>query len=749
MKPIALTLQAFGAFVQSVHLDFTTFDKHRLFLIHGQTGAGKTTIFDAMCFALYGETTYRNAEKMRSNFVEDNLETVVDFTFRMGERTYQVRRELYIPRTNKKTTKEENIENEEDKKEIKLSKRQFFYELDADKNPIQTLTKITDIEEKVHQVVGFNAQQFKQIVILPQGKFDELLRASSDQKMPILKEIFDAEIFEKITEQLKHNSKEYKKQIEEVDKQISFFLQNVGIQADDDEPDVLTSKIKSVEEILPNLIQEIKEAEDNYKHQFTNLQATKQLVNDFLAYEKAAADWQNHLQQEKEVLALFKEMQLAERAGKLRQPIENLRELEKNVSETQKSIERDEKNLETLRKELQALRLKLDENEKSEKLIAENRLLIEKLNDFKPKVQEIYVLQNELKNIKENGSKKRDIEKKLLEEIQELEQKNIANQAQQLALEPLVKQKSGFEIVWQDWQKLQVKHKNLFSQQALFRKAETETQQKLNAFDKTLANRQQQDNKYNWIEKIWRESQSAILAMQLTDNQPCMVCGSLEHPNPAQATQSTATDEDLKNAKSDKEKAQIDYDLAQANYLKSKENLTNIQATLLALQQELAEKAAWSEETFEHELKKNQENFIASQNAEKNIETLFSEEEAIKIALQNKKILLKTNEDDIQKLRVAYAENDATLKNLKSGMPENMSDTQALNTEIQRLASANEVIERNIRQTEKQKDMLTADISRTEGGLQNSKEQLHKNQQVKVKKNLELGLMLQENDFPA
>ena len=191
MKPLLLKIQAFGPFVEKVELDFAAFEKHRLFLIHGQTGAGKTTIFDAICYALYGEATLREGDKMRSAFAEDSVRTIVEFNFQIRERFFYTKRELYVPKTRKK--------EDEEAAEIKLTNTQTFYETDRDGNPFGTvLTKINEIDKKVKEIIGFNANQFKQIVILPQGKFDELLKASTDEKMPILKEIFNAYLFEKI-----------------------------------------------------------------------------------------------------------------------------------------------------------------------------------------------------------------------------------------------------------------------------------------------------------------------------------------------------------------------------------------------------------------------------------------------------------------------------------------------------------------------------------------------------------------------
>ena len=163
MKPIRLDIEAFGAFAGKQVIDFKAFEQSRLFLIHGPTGSGKTTIFDAMTYALYGVTTGdRDGKSMRSDHVEKEVDTTVSFIFEIGARVYKVDRLIRL-------SKSENINTRQSFREVQWNETEQTYQ-----EASTPITGINAIKAEVEKILGFSAEQFKQIVILPQGKFQEL-----------------------------------------------------------------------------------------------------------------------------------------------------------------------------------------------------------------------------------------------------------------------------------------------------------------------------------------------------------------------------------------------------------------------------------------------------------------------------------------------------------------------------------------------------------------------------------------------
>ncbi len=198
MTPINLKIEAFGPYVKAEIPFKENLGEGKIFLIHGATGAGKTTILDAICYALYGETSgkARDAKDMRSKGVDDKVLTRVEFTFALGDRTYTIKREINYS-----------------------SKRKDEYQTHAELYCGEKIieTKERAIKTRITELLGFNAEQFRQVVMLPQGEFKKFLAADSAKRQEVLNVLFDSTIYQKIEDALKEKAKaalEVKKELE-------------------------------------------------------------------------------------------------------------------------------------------------------------------------------------------------------------------------------------------------------------------------------------------------------------------------------------------------------------------------------------------------------------------------------------------------------------------------------------------------------------------------------------------------------
>ena len=237
MKPISLTIEAFGPYRDSVTLDFSQLENHSMFLISGPTGAGKTSILDAMVYALYGEPSgeVRKTDAIRSDFAEPKRMTRVDFSFAIGDAQYRVERlpKQMVAKKRGTGMREQNASA-------------TVYEMkDGEWKVIAT--SAAAIRDTIQRIIGFRKDQFLQVVLLRQGEFRKLLVASTNEREELLHTLFRTELYRKLQEALKSAYDEAKAGIEEnLMKQVALIQ---SIPHDEDTP-VLT--IEHVRELLEN-----------------------------------------------------------------------------------------------------------------------------------------------------------------------------------------------------------------------------------------------------------------------------------------------------------------------------------------------------------------------------------------------------------------------------------------------------------------------------------------------------------------
>lgn len=187
MKPVSLRFQCFGPYMAEQYIDFSELEKSGLFLICGETGAGKTTILDAMCYALYGRSSgglRGDMEVMRCKLAKKEDETLVEFVFDSGGQRYQFTRSLKYGRKHLNDT--HNC--------LVLQDGEFV--------PIFENPKATFVNQKAQELIGLTYDQFRQVIILPQGQFEKLLVSDSAEKEKILVSLFHADRWQKIAEEL-------------------------------------------------------------------------------------------------------------------------------------------------------------------------------------------------------------------------------------------------------------------------------------------------------------------------------------------------------------------------------------------------------------------------------------------------------------------------------------------------------------------------------------------------------------------
>ena len=282
MRLKKLTLQAFGPFKDKVVIDFESKKINRgLLLISGDTGAGKTTIFDAICFALYGQTSgkTRTANSLRSDWASPDIDTYVELEFYYKNKLYEIRRSPEYSRRKK------NGEGE--------TKQSPSAEANLDG---RIVTKVTEVTKEIEQLIGLDYNQFSQVAMLSQGDFSRFLLASSEEKTTIFRKIFETSFYDLLQSNLKNNMLSKKDEIEKLKDKIDTEKKNLepiinvfGL-SNDETISTLNNKIEEDN----NTVQTTKKARDKKNDEKTELTTELNNLNkqnqDILKYQKAKKD---------------------------------------------------------------------------------------------------------------------------------------------------------------------------------------------------------------------------------------------------------------------------------------------------------------------------------------------------------------------------------------------------------------------------------------------------------------------------
>lgn len=294
MRPLKLTLDYFGPYEHET-VDFTQFNETPLFLITGTTGSGKTTLFDAMCYALFGKTSndQRDARLLRSDFAPDAEDTWVSFWFEHQGVEYQVKRR--VPRL---------IPGQKSERPTKVS---LIYPLQAPE-PTE-ITKVGEVNQTIEQLLHLQVDQFRQIILLPQGKFREFLASSSKDKTEILRTLFGTQLYQRWADRLNQDLKQLEQQQTEATTKMLTLRRQLAV-VDDEQP--LTAWQTAVAARITAM-----QAEQTQRQ--AKLQTTQALVTKWTQQVQAWEKWQQHHEQLEKISQEIKALRLQEPAMKAQQ----------------------------------------------------------------------------------------------------------------------------------------------------------------------------------------------------------------------------------------------------------------------------------------------------------------------------------------------------------------------------------------------------------------------------------------------
>lgn len=313
MRPVRLTLQAFGPYAGREIVDFSTVLDAGVFGIYGQTGAGKTSIFDGIAFALFGESSgnERSAEDMLSHYSDPKILSQVELVFDLGDKRYVVRR---IPVQKRLASRGGGFTEQSHEVYLfdatGLSPEQITEDYSG--NIIEE-KKVTPVNVAIENLLGYNAIQFRQIVLLPQGDFRQILTAKSDERAPILKRLFDVSLYENFANQVRERERAMRQEIlEKRSEKESTLKMGTDCDTEDEFEDEINECVNALVQLKSNS-EELKK--EFSKHEKTLIEAEK-LEKKFLELNEATEESETLKLKEAEIKDFRSRVEIAESAQK-------------------------------------------------------------------------------------------------------------------------------------------------------------------------------------------------------------------------------------------------------------------------------------------------------------------------------------------------------------------------------------------------------------------------------------------------
>lgn len=515
MKPLKLTMSAFGSYAGKNVIDFTG-QQQGIFLITGDTGAGKTTIFDAITYALYNQTSggERNGNMMRSQYAQPETETYVELEFLYRGQTYRVRRNPDYKIT--KTLKNGKIREQKVPHSVELTL--------PDGTVFPEKKNATDA--KIIEILGLTADQFSQIVMIAQGDFLKLLYTKSDERKMIFSKLFRTDIYWKIQENLRRKSMEMDERIQENDR--AFEQEKSRIMPLPESEEI------PLDELVERLRERLKDALKEQNLRRANVEELNKKITKYEEINKLFVSLEKIRQTGKELEA--RQAESKER----RQQIENARKADKVLVAEQQNLRQQQE----VEQSAQAIA-------KMTETLANNQEMFETL---KTQQQEA-----EAKQKREAA----DIQKKMLA----LEQSFPSYEALQNARS----EEQQAKKVWEDLGKTSEEsfHKKEAGIAALKeqqKRQEQVVEQTKKNWEQTSLSASESAKHYEHMYEAFLKEQAGILAENLSAGCPCPVCGSTIHPDPAKLSDHAVTELEVEQAKKTRAAAEEKRDLAYAAF---------------------------------------------------------------------------------------------------------------------------------------------------------------------------------------
>jgi DNA repair protein SbcC/Rad50 len=730
MKPIKLIMNAFGPYIGNIVIDFESVGADGLFLITGPTGAGKTTIFDAISFALYGEASgsVRTIENFRSDFASPEEETYVELTFQLANKQYLIKRQPKYSRVGYKTDKPHSV----------------TLHIPGGR----TVDGVTEVSKEIQKLIGLSPAQFKQIIMIAQGEFTKLLFANSKDKEDIFRKIFNTQMYEWIANELKTRESVKKAEIDRQRARIGEIKQSFDITHAN--PEEFSDIANQISELLIPKIELYIQSEQNRVNDLDlisqKIKAEIEAMHENISKTKSVNELFRELDRQRQSrleLDLQKDqhaqdklrIQTADKANLLKSDYTLFTTAQKRFDDSKDQLEKSRNNNRKAKTDLESVEVKYKDaseryaciNDDKEEVRVYNNIFTEltRKNEIKSKIESLFEKQKSAKiDLDKNLESIKSLELIIKELEDQIGQESSLNK-DKFKLEQdqftLVQKTKELEDTETKVDQLIIESKGLDLAQQTYLQSE-------NLVEKL-------DNEVKQLEQAYRNNLAGILAKTLQESVPCPVCGSTHHPTPA-TTSSSVTEEEIESVKNRRSEAEKKRSADLTNVTADRTKIQTLTESILSKIPSGTFEPQNLKNTLEIELKQNR---IYIESLKSNIQTLNDQLSKIELAkikrtefekqLKDSKTSIEKDQISIQQMDTSIKVQEGLLDSITVQLPAECENLTSLFTLIDQKQSQITALEASFKSEKERFEVLQKVHLTSEGELKKSVEQLAVNQE--------------------
>ena len=514
MRPIKLVLSAFGPYASKIELDLSKLGENGVYLITGDTGAGKTTIFDAITFALFGKPSgdIRDVKTLRSEYAKEEIETYVELDFVYHDEEYHIYRRPEYTYT--------HVQKNGEVKQRSKATDAYLILPNGDR-----IVKPTEVTKQVEQLLGMKRDQFRQIAMIAQGSFLEILNADTKERGKLFEKVFMTSKYSVLMDRLNQMAKESYLSLNDAKLRLQQIISDVRV------PETLQEQYTQMLETFA----------------MDDIQPVYDLLDEIIASSKESTE---KLQRQKAQVQNQLQKSRKEETEKTKQ-LQDLLSLEKLLKEKPAKEEKANLYAERVKNDGEKYHIQIDALKKEQAQIEHELPEYESLTKLSTKLAEI---RKQISIISKDLATKTNFKKQLDEDIALKQKEAHTLTDSELSLNKVILKEEEIE------KKISAFH-HASMIQSNYQNAVNTLKEKTQLLQESTDRKVILQKQYDDAQISYFANQAGLLALRLTKGEPCPVCGSLEHPRPASHSNKLVTEEEINQYKKKVDQAEKEYQI--------------------------------------------------------------------------------------------------------------------------------------------------------------------------------------------